>query len=329
MTFIWPWMLVTLLLVPVGAAFYFWVKRRRARAVAGWGPLGTFNNQSRSPLKARRHIPSAFFFLGLTLLIFGLARPEMLVQLPTVEGTVILAFDVSSSMRADDLEPTRIEAAKSAARMFVENQPATIEIGVVAFSSGGLVVQQPSTDRADVLAAIDRLTPQGGTSLGQGIFNSLIAIAGEALAIDDTALEDGSAQNLLGDYPSAVIVLLSDGENTESPDPLEVAQLAAEANVRIYPVGIGSPDGAVLHIDGFNILTQLNESSLQQIASITNGAYFQAEDEESLQEIYQNIDLRLAIQGEKTEITSLVAGLSTLFLLAGGILSLRWFGRMP
>jgi Ca-activated chloride channel family protein len=222
-----------------------------------------------------------------------------------------------------------MEAAKNAARRFVENQPAAIQVGLVAFGSGGLVIQQPSSDRADILAAIDRLAPQGGTSLGQGIFNSLNAIAGEALAIDVSALEAGTDQVEIGDYPSAVIVLLTDGENTESPDPLEVAQLAAEANVRIYPVGIGSPDGAVIQIDGFNILTQLDETSLQQIAALTNGAYFLAEDEESLEEIYKNIDLRLTVQGESTEVTSIFAGLSTLLFLTGGFLSLGWFGRMP
>jgi Ca-activated chloride channel family protein len=146
-----------------------------------------------------------FFVLGLTLLLFGLARPEMLVDLPRIEGTVILAFDVSNSMAADDLEPTRIEAAKAAARAFVENQPPTILIGVVAFSNGGLVVQQPTNDQAAVLATIDRLSPQGGTSLGQGIFTSLNAIAGEAIAIDPSALEEDIQSIDVGHYPSAVV----------------------------------------------------------------------------------------------------------------------------
>ena len=294
-----------------------------------WGALGMAQNQAGRRPTTRRHIPASLFLLGLTLLFFGLARPAMTVQLPRAAGTVILAMDVSSSMAADDLEPTRMEAAKEAARSFVENQPPTIQVGLVAFGSGGLVIQQPSSDRVDILAAIDRLAPQGGTSLGQGIFNSLNAIAGEPLAIDVSALEDGTGQVQIGDYPSAVIVLLTDGENTKSPDPLEVAQLAAEANVRIYPVGIGSPDGAVLQIDGFNILTQLNETSLQQIAALTNGTYYLAEDEGSLQEIYKNIDLRLSIQGESIEVTSIFAGLSTLLFLIGGFLSLGWFGRMP
>lgn len=279
-------------------------------------------------IRKLRHVPPTFFFLGLTLLLFGLARPEMIVNLPRVEGTVVLAFDVSNSMLADDLEPTRIEAAKAAARAFVENQPPTILIGVVAFSNGGLVVQPPSDDQAAVLATIDRLSPQGGTSLGQGIFTALNAIAGEALTIEEASAEEGLNSLQIEEFSSAVVVLLTDGENTEFPDPLEIAQVAAEAGVRIYPVGIGSPEGTILEVDGFNILTQLDELALQQIASVTNGTYYHAEDEESLQEIYENIDLQLTISEEKMEVTSILAGISMLLFLIGGALSLFWFGRV-
>jgi Ca-activated chloride channel family protein len=329
MSFIWPLMLFSLLLVPLLVGLYFRLLHRRQRATADLGPLGMVQSSSGSKIGQHRHVPPTFFLLGLTLLLFGLARPEMIVSLPRVEGTAILAFDISNSMAADDLEPTRIEAAKAAARAFVENQPPTILIGVVAFSNGGLVVQTPTDDQAAVLATIDRLSPQGGTSLGQGIFTSLNAIAGEAITIDETSLEDGAQSIQIEDYSSAVVVLLTDGENTEPPDPLEIAQVAAEAGVRIYPVGIGSLEGTVVEVDGFSILTQLDEMTLQQIASLTNGVYHHAEDEESLQEIYQNIDLQLTINEEKMEVTSIVAGISMLLLLTGGLLSLFWFGRVP
>ena len=126
-----------------------------------------------------------------------------------------------------------------------------------------------------------------------------------------------------------MIVLLSDGENTEAPDPLEIAQVAADAGVRIFPVGIGSPEGAVVEVDGFNIVTQLNETPLQQIAALTNGAYYNAADEETLREIYDTIDLQLTVREEKMEVTAIVAGVTILFFLAGGALSLFWFGRVP
>jgi Ca-activated chloride channel family protein len=297
--------------------------------MAALGPLGFVQNSSGGELGKRRHIPVLFILLGITLLLFGLARPEMIVRLPRVEGTVILAMDVSQSMSADDLEPTRIEAAKEAALAFIENQPRTIRIGVVAFSNGGLIVQQPTDDRAAILTTIDRLSPQGGTSLGQGIFSSLNAIAGEAIVIDADVLEQEQQPIQIGNYPSAVVLLLTDGQNTGPPDPLEIAQIAAEAGVRIYPVGIGTLEGTILEIDGFNMLAQLNEKPLKEIANLTNGKYFQAEDEESLQEIYENVDLELTISEEKTEITAVVAGISLIFLIIGGTLSLLWFGRVP
>jgi Ca-activated chloride channel family protein len=329
MSFIWPWMLATLLLIPFLVGGYLRLLGRRQQALAELGPLGLVQDGSGRSPGGQRHIPALFFLSGLTLLLFGVSRPEVFVDLPRVEGTVILAFDVSNSMTADDLEPTRMEAAKAAARTFVENQPSTIQIGVVAFSNGGLVVQPPTDDQAAILDAIDRLSPQGATSLGQGIFSALNAIAGEAIPIDPAAVEAGSAALDIGEYSSAVILLLTDGENTASPDPLEIAQLAAEAGVRIYPIGIGSAEGTVLQIDGFNVLTQLNEPALQQIASLTNGSYYHAEDEETLRSIYQNVDLQLTTSGEKTEVTALLAGFGLLFFLVGGALSLLWMGRMP
>lgn len=332
-------MLFSLLLVPALVALYFRLRQKRQQAVAALGPLGVVQNSAGRKADKRRHVPPLLFLLGLTLLLLGLARPEMMVALPRVEGTVILAFDVSASMAADDFEPTRIEAAKTAARAFVENQPSTVLIGVVAFSNGGLVVQPPTDNPSAILNAIERLNPEGGTSLGQGIFTSLSAIAGEAISLelpenDEPFAEDGGAGTdippiEIDDYPSAVIVLLSDGENTGPPEPLDVAQVAAEAGVRVYPIGIGSPEGAVLEVEGFSVLSQLNESTLQGIASVTNGTYFRAEDEAALQEIYQNIDLQLTIKEETMEVTSIVAGISLVILGIGGALSLLWFGRVP
>jgi Ca-activated chloride channel family protein len=327
-------MLVTLLLVPLFVGLYVRLLRQRQAATSDLGPLGIVQNQAGRQVGRRRHVPPGLFLLGLTFLLLGMARPEMPVSLPRVEGTVILAFDVSNSMLADDLEPSRIEAAKAAARLFVENQPSTIQVGVAAFGNGGLVVQPPTNEPADVLAAIDRLSPQGGTSLGRGIFTALNAIAGEPIGLDETAFEEGELPEDLPpieieDYSSAVIIMLTDGENTSAPEPLEVAQLAAEAGVRIYPIGIGSVEGAILEIDGFNVVTQLNEQALQEIASLTNGQYYHAEDEESLQEIYKNVDLQLTIKGEKREITSILAGIAALFFLIGGGLSMLWFGRIP
>jgi len=329
MTFIWPSMLFTLVLIPILVGAYFRLVQKRKQLSTDLGPLGMVQNSSGINLGARRHTPALIFVLGLTLLLFSLSRPEMMVDLPRIEGTVILAFDVSNSMAASDLEPSRMEAAKNAARTFVENQPSTIQLGVVAFSNGGLVVQSPTNDQTAILTTIDRLVPQGATSLGHGIFTALNAIAGEAIAIEPEILEDEVPQLEVGPYPSAVVILMTDGEDTSSTDPLEVAQLAADAGVRIYTVGIGSPEGTVIQVDGYNVLTRLDEPTLEGIASLTNGAYYRAADEETLQEIYENVDLQLTVSGDTMEVTALFAGLSVLLFILGGGLSLVWFGRMP
>lgn len=329
MSFIWPRMLFSLSLVPLFVAAYLWLLRRRAQKTAAFGTMGLLQTGSGRQLGRRKHLPFVIFLVAITLLLVGFARPEMVVDLPRVEGTVILAFDVSNSMIADDLEPSRMEAAKSAARTFVENQPPTIQIGVVAFSDGGLIIQPPTNSQADVLAAIDRLSPEGGTSLGQGIFTSLNAIAGEPIVLEEEALEGDVQSPDIGYFGSAVIVLLSDGENTVQPDPLDVAQLAADAGVRIFPIGIGSPEGTVIEIEGFSVATVLDEALLQEIAGTTSGTYFYAEDEADLQEIYDNIDLELTIKGDKMEVTGIVAGISLLLLLVGGALSMLWLGRVP
>ncbi len=334
MTFIWPWMLLSLLLIPILIWLYVRLVQRRQQTVNNLGPLGVVQNTSGQNLGQRRHIVPALFLIGISFLLFALSRPELPVSLPRIEGTVILAFDVSTSMTADDLEPTRMEAAKEAARKFVEIQPSTIKLGVVAFGNGGLIIQPPTNIQADVLAAIDRVSPQGGTSLGQGIYTALSAAAGEPVSLEPITLEDGNLPEdapplEIEDYSSAVILLLTDGENLGSPEPLDVAQLAADAGVRIYPVGIGSNEGAVIDVEGFNVVTRLNEPILQDIASLTNGRYYPASDEESLQEIYENVDLQFTIKGESMEITSILTGIGAFFFLIGGAFSMLWFGRIP
>ncbi|HEX2698307.1 MAG TPA: VWA domain-containing protein, partial [Anaerolineales bacterium] len=257
--------------------------------------------------------------------------------------TVILAFDVSGSMAADDLKPTRLEAAKVAARDFIEHQPPSVQIGIVAFSDSGFSVQAPTNDQDAILASINRLTPQRGTALANGILVSLDTIAKslDRGAQGETNGEPSHLSNLTpaptlsptpipsSTYTSAVIVLLTDGENNERPDPLSAAQTAADRGVRIYTVGIGSPTGANLHINGFTIHTQLDADMLQQIAQVTGGTYYNAENEQELQSIYDNLNPQLVIKPEKMEVTSIFAGVSVLFFLVGGLFSLMWFNHLP
>lgn len=327
MSFIWPIMLLALAAVPLAVWLYLRLERRRRRAAAQLGDLGLWRGPGGRQAGARRHVPPALFLAGLAILLFALARPQMELSLPRQEGTVILAFDVSGSMAADDIQPTRMEAAQVAAADFVERQPRTIRVGVVAFSDSGLAAQAPTDDRNAVLGAVGRLTPQSGTSLGQGILTALASIA----AID--APPDRLYTNMDPAPPrrfsSAAIVLLTDGENNEMPDPREAAQAAADMGVRIYTVGVGSPGGATLKLDGFSVHTQLDEAMLREIARISEGSYFSAASPEDLRVIYESLDLQFVARPEPMEITSLLAGLGLLCLVVGGALSLIWFGRAP
>jgi Ca-activated chloride channel family protein len=327
MTFDWPWMLLTLGAVPLMALEYRRLLRRRAARRSELAGLGLVASSEASTGR-RRHVAPVLFICALALLLAALARPEATVAEPRREGTVVLAFDVSSSMGATDLTPSRMEAAKSAARAFVQKQPATIRVAVVAFGESGLITQQPTTDRASVLAAIDRLTPQGGTALGRGIQTSLSAIVGRTVRLEES---DGSVEahgQDLGYHGSAAVILLSDGENTAEPDPLEVARLASAAGVRVYPIGLGSPRGSVLQIDGFQVATALDEPTLRKIASTTDAQYFAAGDEQALARVYDSIDLSWTIEARQMEVTALFAGAAAFVLLIGMGLSFVWFGRV-
>jgi Ca-activated chloride channel family protein len=176
MTFIWPPMLILLLLIPALVVLYMWMQRRRQRLLASYSSTMWITGQDVGQMNVRRHIPPLFFLIALAILMVALARPEVVVGVPRIEGTVILAFDISGSMAANDLEPTRLEAAKGAARAFVERQPPGVRIGVVAFSDSGLAVQVPTYNQDEVLAAIRRLDPARGTSLGNGMLVSLSVV---------------------------------------------------------------------------------------------------------------------------------------------------------
>ena len=326
MTFAWPWMLLGLVALPLLVQGYRRLLDRRAdrrRDLAALGLVAPAAITGR-----RRHLAPALFLAALALLLVGLGRPQATVAEPRREGTVVLAFDTSGSMAATDLAPTRMKAAQRAARTFVGQQPASIRVGVVAFGESGLITAQPTLDRAKVLAAIDRLAPQGGTALGRGLQTSLSAIAGKTVQLnqDDGGVE--AAGQALGYYGSAAVILLSDGENTDGPDPLAAAELASTAGVRVYPIGLGSPQGTVLKVGGFQVATALNEPILRRIADTTDGRYYAAADERALADVYDSIDLTWTVQARRIEVTGLLAGAAGLLLLLGAVLSVAWYGRV-
>ena len=281
-----------------------------------------------SRMRLRRHVPFVLFTAALTVLVIGMARPMTSVKTPQREGTVILAIDVSNSMKATDVEPTRMEAAKAAARAFVDHQPPAVRIGVVAFGDGAVVVQTPTNAHADVVRSIDRLSIAGGTSLGQGLVTSLSAIAGKPVTIDPEVLASDSAQVDIGFFGSATVVLLSDGEETSRPDPVSVAEVASVAGVRVHTIGIGTEAGTVVEIDGFNVATALDSDLLERVASVTDGSYHEADDAAGLAAISETIDLRFTIVSQRTEITGLFSAAGIVLLVAGALLSVLWFGRV-
>jgi Ca-activated chloride channel family protein len=323
-----PWMLLTLALVPALILAYWWSLRLRAQRVKRLASEGLVPTAAARGARRRRHIPFALFTVALALVAFALARPTVDISLPEREGTVILAFDVSNSMRATDLAPTRIEAAKAAARAFVERQPKTIRIGVVAFGDSAVTVLKPSSVKEEVIAAINRLSVSGGTSLGQGLFTSLSAIAGKPLRINEAALDSDAGAVNVGYFGSAAIVLLSDGENTARPDPLKLAEVASTAGVRVHAIGVGTKAGTVVDVDGFKVATALDADMLTRIANVTDGTYHQASDAAALTGVYKSIDLEFKRVKKPREVTALFAAAGLLLLAASSVISIAWFGRV-
>jgi len=328
MTFGSPRMFALLAVVPALVAAYVGSRHRRSQRAAALSTQGLVATPPASRMRIRRHVPFGLFAAALTVLLVGTARPMTTVTTPRREGTVIVAMDVSNSMKATDVKPSRIEAAKVAARAFVALLPPAVRIGVVAFGDGAVVVQTPTSVHADVMRSIDRLSVAGGTSLGQGLVTSLSAIAGRPVTIDAEALASDSAQVDIGFFGSATIVLLSDGEETSRPDPVSVAQVASVAGVRVDAIGIGTEAGTVVPIDGFSVATALDSGLLEQVASITDGSFFEGGDAAGLAAISKKIDLRFKLVSRHTEVTGLFAAAGALLLVAGALLSVVWFGRV-
>jgi Ca-activated chloride channel homolog len=334
MTFLWPAMLGALVMIPALIGLRLWQRRRARSLAAKYGGFGAPTQSSGAGSNLWQ--PGWVLMLcGLALLAIGLARPQATVELPRLQGTVILAFDVSGSMAATDFEPTRLDAAKKAATEFVDKQPPGIQVGVVAFSDSGFTVQAPTNDREQILAAIDRLSPQAGTSLANGIAISLNTIETNG-TVPSNYYSNATPQPTPtptpmppGQYSSSAIVLLSDGENNQRPDPAAAAQAAADRGVRIYTIGLGTAAGSLLQINGLKIRSHLDEQTLNQLASMTGGTYYNAPTPAELQNIYSNLTPELSIKPEQTEITALFAGAGALLLLVGALVSLLANGWVP
>jgi Ca-activated chloride channel family protein len=339
MNFLWPGNLLLILVVPALIGAYIWAQRRRQKYALRYANLSLVREALGKGPGRKRHIPPALLIAALFFMALGTARPETVVTVPVQEGTVILALDVSGSMLAEDLKPNRMEAAKDAAKAFVDRQGTDVKLGVVAFSGDAQVVQAPTKDHDLVIAAINRLKPQRATAIGRGMLASLDAIFEDS---EETPPSVIALRRLAGEPTgptppptpkgadrTATIVLLSDGQNNQFPAPQQVIEDAANRGIRIYTVGVGSADGTVVRIQGRSVRTRLDEATLKQIADATGGQYYNASNEKDLRAVYENLTTQLVFRQQRTEVTAILTAIAALLSIAAAGLSLLWFNRIP
>lgn len=350
MTLIWPDMLWLLTAVPALIAVYLFLLHRKKKTALRYADLSLLKEAMGAGQRFRRHIPPLLFLLALTLLILAMARPSAVVTVPTHQRTIILAMDTSGSMRATDVEPSRIGAAQAAAKSFVSAQPRGTRIGVVIFAGTAAVAQAPTDNREEIIAAIDRFQVQHATAIGSGILVSLKAIfpdaefdlrswnpwpdsTGDSLRsapLDQAREPEKPAFKPVppGSYASAVIILLTDGQSNVGPDPIEAARMAAERGVRVYTVGFGTTEGEVLRFGGWSMRVRLDEQTLKKIAELTQGEYYHAGSAADLKKVYGTLSSRLVFETRETEITVLFSAAAGLMALIAALLSVWWFNRI-
>jgi Ca-activated chloride channel family protein len=345
MTFLWPEMLWLLLIVPLLVAGYFYLLRRKQESALRYASLSMVK-EAIGARRFRRHIPPLLFLLALIAMLVAVARPAAVVTLPSQHQTIILAMDVSGSMRAVDVQPNRISAAQAAAKAFVAEQPSNVRIGVVSFAATASVVQTPTQNREDIVAAIDRFQLQRGTAIGSGIIVSLATIFPDA-GIDVSSLiygryaprgvpldQAGKAEKPPfkpvppGSYTSAAIILLTDGQRTTGPDSMEAARMAADRGVRIFTVGIGTIRGETIGYEGWSMRVRLDEDTLKAIADVTRGQYFYAGTATDLKKVYESLNARFLLEKKDMEISALFAAAAAITGLVSAALSLLWFNRI-
>ncbi len=346
MKFLWPEMLWLLLLVPALVAGYFYLLRRKQQAALKYANLSMVKEALAAGQRFRRHIPPVLFLTALVAMLVAVARPTAVVTLPSQHQTIILAMDVSGSMRATDVQPNRLVASQAAAKAFVAEQPSNVRIGVVSFAGTAAVVQVPTQNRDDIVGAIDRFQLQRGTAIGSGIIVALATIFPDAgievssfiygrngprgVPIDQADKTEKPPFKPVppGSYTSAAIILLTDGQRTTGPDSLDAARLAADRGVRIFTVGFGTKSGESIGFQGWSMRVRLDEDTLKAIADITRGQYFYAGSADDLKKIYDSLNSKFLLEKKDMEISSLFAGAAALFALVAALLSLLWFNRI-
>ena len=358
MRFLWPHLLWLLLALPVLVAAYVIALRKKKKMAVHYSSLMLIRGAIGPGQRWRRHLPPALFLLAMAVAIVAIARPTASVVLPSEHVTLIMAMDVSRSMRAEDVEPNRISAAQAAAKTFITALPRNIRVGIVAFAATASVAQTPTESREDLIAAVERFQLQRGTATGSGLLLSLaqlvpeVGIDLEAILYDNAVYRygamgrrDGAApidqarksaktdkKNFTpavpGSYTSGAIILLSDGRRTTGPDPLEAARMAADRGVRVFTVGFGTKEGGTIPgAEGMGFYVRLDEETLKAVANITGAEYFHAATAADLRKIYQSLNTKFTLERQDTEVSALFSAVAALLIIGAMLLSLLWFHR--
>ncbi|CAA9474591.1 MAG: hypothetical protein AVDCRST_MAG13-722 [uncultured Solirubrobacteraceae bacterium] len=314
MSFASPVFLLGLLLVPLLLGLYVLSRRRRSRYALRFPAAGTVAAivPRPSPL---RHLPPALFALALAGLITALARPQATVAVPVEQASVMLVTDASGSMSAQDVAPSRLDAARSAAMELLDAVPEELRIGVVGFSDSADTVQPPTDDRDAVRATLDGLVADGGTATGDALRAALEALQAEAP-------EEGEAP------PPSAIILLTDGKRTVGSDPVRVAELARELKIPVNTVALGTADGTITTPSGV-LSVPPDPEAMREVARISGGEFSETADADQLAAVYERLGSQIGTEDEEREVTAGFAGGSLLLLAAAVALSVRRFGRIP
>ncbi|HEY8358232.1 MAG TPA: VWA domain-containing protein [Ramlibacter sp.] len=344
MFFLWPHYLWLMLALPLLPLLYLWLLRRRNRSAVRYSSVAVARAAT-AGRNWRRHLPPALLLVALSGMLLAAARPVAQVPLPWARTSILLAMDVSLSMRVNDVKPTRLVAAQEAAKLFLRDLPKHIEVGLVTFAGSTQVAQRATLDRASLVAAIDGFQMQTGTAVGNAIVMSLAELfpdhgidvgdmtfgrRSQSRSLDDRAKPPPKEITPVapGSYASAAIILLSDGRRTVGIDTLVAAKMAADRGVRIYVVGLGTIEGEGSTPEGMPMYLRLDEPTLREVARMTGGEYHHAGTAERLRTVYETLGSRVQVQSRETELSGLIALAAGLVALAAAALSMMWFGRM-
>ncbi|APW38554.1 ABC transporter ATP-binding protein [Rhodoferax koreense] len=348
MSFLWPQTLWLLFALPLLVLAYVWLLRRRKVRTLRFSNLSTVRQAMGGGIHWRRHLPPALLLMSMAALVLAASRPMARIALPSDHATIMLAIDVSLSMRANDVKPNRMVAAQEAAKAFLQELPKNVRVGIVTFAGSAQLVQPATLNREDLVAAIDKFQMQTGTAVGSGIVASLAELFPEegidlgemtfgerrqrGKPLDATGKADQPPKKEVapvapGSYTSAAIILLTDGRRTTGVDTQQAAKMAADHGVKVYAVGLGTVDGEVASSEGWSMYLRLDEPSLKAVAATTQGEYFYAGTAENLRTVYEHLSTRMRVEARETELSGLLALAAALLAVVAAALSLWWFNR--